>query len=180
MLERGPKGAKPSLTLPVDLAVAEFLVGAIDRFHAKNNMPQKLHNTSTNSIRLIRIDNPLPDLNIILLRTLVHLISRHSELRATSSTDQLRHQYVLLILVKSQISSDVGRLAGVQRRRACPREELRPHFFRDVLVVAMVFLTTRVPIAAEVDVAVLLDEGGLEGVHGGDVVVERRIHVPCH
>lgn len=40
------------------------------------------------------------------------------------------------------------------------------------------FEAARVPVAAEVDVAVLLHEGELEGSEGGDVVVEGCVGVP--
>ena len=38
--------------------------------------------------------------------------------------------------------------------------------------------TPGIPIAAEIDVAVLLHKGDLEGVEGVDVVVERGVGVP--
>ncbi len=48
-----------------------------------------------------------------------------------------------------------------------------------MFVLAVGFFTAGVPVAAEVDVAVLLDVGDLEGAQGVDVVVERGVGVPC-
>ena len=45
-------------------------------------------------------------------------------------------------------------------------------------VISMRVQTPGIPVAAEVDVAVLLHKGDLKGVEGIDVVVERGVGVP--
>lgn len=47
-----------------------------------------------------------------------------------------------------------------------------------MLVPAVAGLAAWVPVAAEIHVAIFLDKVELESAHGGDVVVEWRIHVP--
>lgn len=45
-------------------------------------------------------------------------------------------------------------------------------------VLPMGLQTSRVPVAAQVHIAVLLDKAQLQRAHGGNVVVQRRINVP--
>ena len=68
----------------------------------------------------------------------------------------------------------------VQRRGARTLENIPPDLIGDMLVEAVGTLAAGIPIAAQVDVAVSLNEVELEIAHGDDVVVEWRIHVPGH
>lgn len=145
-------------------------------------MPEKLHDPSTAGIGFIRVNDPLPDLDIVLPRTHENLVSRHSKLRATCGTHILGHAEVFLIggyLGGVLRHVQFGSLACIQSWGAGPLENIRPHLLRHMLVLAMAFLAARVPIAPKIDVAVLLDEIELESAHCGDIVVQRCVHMPC-
>lgn len=145
-------------------------------------MPEELHDPSTAGIGLIRVNDPLPDLDIVLPRTHEDLVSRHSKLRATCGTYILGHAEVFLIggnLGGVLHHVEFGSLTCIQSWGAGPLENIRPHLLRHMLVLAMAFLAPRVPIAPKVSVAVLLDEIELESAHCGDIVVQRRIYMPC-
>ena len=145
-------------------------------------MPEKLHDPSTAGIGFIRVDDPLPDLDIILPRTHENLLSRYGKLRATCGTHILGHAEVFLI--SGQLGGvlrhiQFGSLACIQSWGAGSLENIRPHLLRHMLVLAMTFLAPGVPIAAKVDVAILLDEIELESAHCVDIVMQRRIDMPC-
>lgn len=124
-------------------------------------MPEKLQHPSALRIALIRIHNPLPKRLIIALRPLQHPIPGHGELRATRRPHLLR-----------------GLLYPGKQRLGRPLENLLPHLGVDVRVLAVLVLAARVPVAAKVCVAVLLDEGEAEGAEGVAVGVEGGIGVP--
>lgn len=134
--------------------------------HAKDDMPQELHDPSRRGIIQFRVDNPLPELDVVFPRAALHLVPRDGKLRTARRANLGRFLEVLLPRGLLLI-----RRGHVQRRRAGPLENIPPHLLGDVPIVAVVFLAARVPIAAEVDVAVLLDEVELEHAHGRDVVV---------
>lgn len=145
-------------------------------------MPEKLHDPSTAGISFIRVDDPLPDLDIILPRTHKDLVSRHSKLCATCGTHIFGHAKVFLIggdLGGVLHRVQFGSLACIQCWGAGPLEDIRPHLLRHMLVLAMTFLAPGVPIASKVDVAVLLDEIELKSAHCSDIVVQWRIDMPC-
>lgn len=141
-------------------------------------MPQKLHDSPAHGVRFVRVNNPLPYLDIIVPRPLENLLSRHGKLCTTSGPDKLRHAQKLLVGVWLRVFGDGGRLTGVQRGCAGPLKDVRPHLLCNVLVSTVACLAARVPVAAEIHVAVLLDKVELESTHGGDIVMEWRIHVP--
>lgn len=143
--------------------------------HAKNNMPQELHHPTGGCIVQFRIKNPLPNLDIVIQRTLLHLIARNGELRTACRANLIRFPDVFLAAI---FHFPVRRC--VQGRRARSLKDVPPDLIGDVLVEAVLTLTAGIPIAAQVDVAVSLDEGELEVAHGDDVVVEWRIYVPGH
>ena len=57
-------------------------------------------------------------------------------------------------------------------------EDFLPDFSCDVFVLSVDYFAAGVPIAAEVDITILLNEGGLEGAKSVDVVVEGGVGVP--
>lgn len=73
---------------------------------------------------------------------------------------------------------DLVWIRGVQRRGRGSREQIPPDLVGDVGVDTVGFFTAGVPVAAKVDVAILLDEAQVQGSHGVYVVVERGIDVP--
>lgn len=125
-------------------------------------MPQKLQHPPTPRIAQRRIHHPLPQPFIIAQRPLQHPVPTDGELRTTCRPDLTGH---------------VVRLR--ERRFRCPLENIPPDVRRDVFVLAVRFLAAGVPVAAEVDVAVFLNVGDLEGAQGVDVVVEGSVGVPC-
>lgn len=138
-------------------------------------MPQELHNPPRRSVSKLRVDNPLPELDIILNRTPLNLISRDSELRAACGTDLGR-------LAKIHLAGELllrGR-GSIQGRCTRAVEDIQPDLVGDMTIEAMGVPAAGIPIAAKVDIAVLLDEIGPETAHGYDVIVEWRIDVPCH
>lgn len=185
-------------TLPIDLTIAEFLVGTTTEesapptptfiggkysrnllysFLAENHMPQELHHTPTRRIVLVGIDNPLPESDIIVARPLEDLLSRHGELRTARGADFFWFRQELLLGRHCCTGRGSRR---VQRRGARSVEDLRPDLVGDVAVDTVGGLAAWVPVAAEVDVAIALDEVELEGAHGGYVIVERGVDVPGH
>lgn len=134
-------------------------------------MPQKLHNPATRGTVQLGIRDPISKLDIILSRTLEHLVARHGELGATRGTDTTGNLHEILTLhVRIRWLLTVC-CSHIRRGSAGALEDLPPHIFRDVSVYPMTLHASGVPIAAEVDVAILLDEGELQSAHGGDVVV---------
>lgn len=159
----------------------------LDRFLAENNMPQELHDAPAACIALVGVNDPLAELDVVVARALENLVPGDGELRAARCGDALRHLQELLVVgdergrgcsAGGHCSSSTGR-GRVERRGAGSVEDLVPDLAGHMLVPAMCPLAARVPVAAEVDVAVSLDEVELQGSHGGDVVVERRVDVPC-
>ena len=125
-------------------------------------MPQELQHPPTPRITQRRIHDPLPQRFIIAQRPLQHPVPTNRELRTTC---------------RPHLTGHILRLR--ERRFRYPAENIPPDFRRDVFVLAVGFFAAGVPVAAEVDVAVLLDVGDLEGAQGVDVVVERGVGVPC-
>lgn len=138
-------------------------------------MPQKLHDSSRRGVSQFRIDDPLPELDIVFLGSPLHLVSRDGELRTARRADLVGLADIFLsqgfLLIRRR---------EIQRRRARSFKDIPPDLLGDMTIVAVVFLAARVPVAAEVHVAVLLDKVELEHAHGCDVVVERGVDVPCH
>ena len=161
-----------TLALSVDLAVAEFLIGTtrnvvrhivampvcqgpereregrINLLYGllpENNMPQELHDSPTLSIRLASIDNPLPDLDVIVARPRENLLPGHGKLRTASCPDKLGHTQVPLV---PGVCWRRERLAGIEGRGAGAVEDLRPHLLGDVLVAAVACFAAWVPVAA--------------------------------
>ena len=127
---------------------------------SKYHMPQKLQHPPTLRITLFRIDNPFPKPLIIAQRPSQHLISRHRKLRAARRTHQRR-----------RLRSITPGMRRPFRLRTRPREYIAPHFRRHMRVASVRFQAPRVPVAAQVRVAVFLDEGYSEGSQRVDVVV---------
>lgn len=73
----------------------------------------------------------------------------------------------------------VGR-GCVEGWSACSVEDVPPDLVCDVGIKSVGFPASRVPVAAEIDVTVSLDEVELEHAHCGDVIVERGVDVPSH
>lgn len=145
-------------------------------------MPQELHHPPTRRIVLVGIDNPLSESDIIFARPLEDLLPRHGELRTAGGADFFRFRQELLLVRCTCIH---GRCLGRGRRRVqrrCTRsvEDFGPDLFGDVAVEAVLGLAAGVPVAAQVDVAVALDEVELEGAHGCYVIVKRGVDVPGH
>lgn len=163
------------LAFAIDLTIAKLLIRTIDSLHAKNDMPQELHHPPGHGIVQFRLDNPLPELHIVLTRSLQHLAPRDHKLRTARRANLLRLAHVLLrgefLLIRRR---------GVQWRGARSLKDIPPDLLGDMLIETVGFLAAGVPIAAEVDVAVFLDEVGLKHAHGVDVVVEWSVIVPCH
>lgn len=103
---------------------------------------------------------------------------RHGKLRATRRAHELGHAEELLLMDPRVCRRHGSRFASVQRRGTGSFEDICPHLFRHVFVAAMACLAARVPVAAEIDVAVSLDEIELESAHCGNVVVEGCVDVP--
>ena len=122
-------------------------------------MPEELHYPSRTSIIQLGLDQPLPNLNIVLLRSSAHLLSRNSKLRTTSSSN-LRRLHISLPDFRYLV-----RRGHVQWWCGCFLEDFPPDILRDMLVPAVIGLAAWIPVAAQIDVAVLLDEGGLEVSH---------------
>lgn len=57
-------------------------------------------------------------------------------------------------------------------------EDFGPGLIGDVLVISIFLPAARVPVAAEVDVAGILDEGDVQGAQGVDVGVQGGVGVP--
>lgn len=116
-------------------------------------MPQELHHPPGRSIAKFCIDNPLPELNIILQWSLLNLISRERELCAACGANLGR-------LAKISLTREFllrGR-GSIQRRRTRAGEDIRPDLLGDMGIGAVGVLAAGVPIAAKIHVAVLLDE----------------------
>lgn len=146
-------------------------------------MPQELHHPPARRIVLVGIDNPLPESDIIFARPLEDLLPRHGELRTARGADFFRFGQEFLLVVRCTCTR--GHCLGRGRRRVQRRgtrsvEDLGPDLLGDVAVETVVGFAAGVPVAAEVDVAVALDEVELEGAHGCYVIVERGVDVPGH
>lgn len=161
---------------PIDLTIAEFLIGTIYSLLAENHMPQELHHAPTRRIVLVGIDNPLPESDIVLARPLEDLLARHGELSTARGADFFRFRQKLLL---GHCCPGRGS-RRVQRRSTRPVEDLRPDLLSDVAVETVGGPAARVPVAAKVDVAVALNEIELESAHGCYVIVERGVDVPGH
>lgn len=134
-------------------------------------MPEKFHDTATTGVILVGIDYPLADLDVVLSWSSVDLLPGHGELRTARRANLFRHLQEFLVF--SFVVFILHRKApgGVQRRGAGALKYLCKDFFRHVLVGAMALLAPRVPVAAEVDIAIVLDEVETQGFHRNDIVV---------
>ena len=119
---------------------------------AENHVPQVLHDPPTRPILQLRIQDPLPVLQVIFLRPSEHPFSRHRKLRATGRA------YFLGLL--------------------SPIEQFRPYLRCDMRVDPIIYLTARVPVAAQIDVPVASHEAGSELAQRVGVVVEGGVGVP--
>lgn len=137
-------------------------------------MPQKLHHSARRRIIQLSIGNPLPKLDVILARPSMNLTPRDRKLRATCRANLLRLAKIFLARL---LLPWRGR---VQRGRTRAFEDIPPDLLGDVAIKAMGLLAAGIPVAAEIDVAVSLDEVELEHAHRGDVIVKRGVDVPCH
>ena len=135
-------------------------------------MPQKLHHAATLRIALPRLHHPAAEGLIVLPRPLQHPLPAHRKLRAARRADLFRDLMAAPVIPH--------RLSSVRREDARGRvaEDGLPHLGRDVPVEAVRGQAAGVPVAAEVDVAVGLDEGEAQCVQGGDVGVQGRVGVP--
>ena len=125
-------------------------------------MPQKLQHPPALRIAHLCIHNPLPEPLVIAQRPRPHLIPRDSELGTARGPHQRRRlRPGPLLLLRTRARKHVG-----------------PHVRRHVRVAPVRLQAARVPVAAQVDVAVALHDGDPEGPQGVDVVVERRVSVP--
>lgn len=151
-------------------------------FLPENNMPEELHSPPAAGVAPIRVNNPLSKFNIVVSGSLEHLVPRDGELGTTRCADEFRHAEGLLIMGNGQgrnIPGEEWCSRRVQRWGAGSGKDLAPDLFGDVLVSAMRLLTTWVPIATEINIAISLDEVELQSTHGGDVIMEGRIDMPC-
>lgn len=164
----------PGLASPIDLAIAKLLIRTIYSLHAENDMPQELHHPSGHGIIQLGVDYPLPELDIVLARSLQHLAPRDRKLRTARRANLFRLAHVLVhwgfLLI---------RRGSVQWRRARALKDIPPDLLGDMYVEPVGFLAAGVPVAAEIDVAVFLDKVGSQHAHCVDVVVERGVVVPC-
>lgn len=122
-------------------------------FHPKNDMPQEFHHPPGGSVAKFRVDNPLPELDIILQRALLNLLSRERELCAACGANLGR-------LAKISLAREFllrGR-GSIQRRRTRAGEDIRPDLLGDMGIGAVGVLAAGIPITAKIHVAVLLDE----------------------
>lgn len=136
-------------------------------------MPQELHDPSGHGISQLGVDNPLPELDIVLTRSLQHLAPRDRKLCAARRANLLRLAHVLV-----QRRFLLIRRRSVQWRRAGAFEDIPPDLLGDMDVEPVGFLAAGVPVTAEIDVAVFLDKVGSQHAHCVDVVVERGVVVP--
>lgn len=154
----------------------------LDGFFAENDVPQKFHNPPAAGIVPVRVHDPLSEPDVVPSRSLKNLLSRHGELRATSSSDFLGfwHEPLASCRIHHSILCKACRYRGVQGRRACSFEHFLPHSLGNVPIDSMCSLAPGVPIASKVDVSILLNEVKLQRSHGRYVVVQGCIHMPCH
>ncbi len=96
----------------------------------------------------------------------MYLVPRDGELSAASNGEF----GVTVFRGRAPVNAEVRRRGFV--------EHLLPYLSCDVLVCAGDLLAARGPIATEIDVALLLDEGNLEVLQGVYVVVKRGVGVP--
>lgn len=161
--------------LAVNLTIAQLLIWAVDGVHAENHMPQELHHPSRRGVAQFRVDNPLAEFDVILTGPELHLRATKRELRTARGANLVRFAQVALV-----VGLCLVRRRSVEGWSGGAVEDVPPDLIGDVGVVAVGFLAAGVPVAAEVDVAVLLDEIELEHAHCGDVVVERSVDMPGH
>lgn len=140
-------------------------------------MPEKLHDTTAAGVVSVRINHPLAKLDVVIARSSTDLVPRHGKLGAAGGADLLRGLKELLGL--GVVPNGRGR-GGVQGRSAGAFKHLFPHPFSHMTIDAMTGLAPGVPIAAEIHVAILLDEIELEVAHSHDIIVQGRIDMPGH
>ena len=115
------------------------------RIHPENNVPQILHNPSGFPIAQLGMYNPFSNLNIVLHWPFSYSLARNGELSTAGDCD-------------CRVATIQHSLRIVGRGCAGFVEDFLPHLARDVLVGSGGFLAAWGPVAAEVHVAVLLDE----------------------
>ena len=126
-------------------------------------MPRVLHNISRGLVGQVIVQHPVVHALVIAERTLEDLRSRHGKLRAARRGNRLRHLGISKQLLPRCGVVSLAGVAGLGR----VAEWL--HFRR----------TAGRGLAAQIDEALLLDEGALEGAHGVEVHIIRGIDVPA-
>lgn len=163
------------LTLAIDLTIAQLLIRTIHRFHSKDHMPQELHDPPRHGVVQVRLDHPLPELDVVVARPSVHLALRHGELSAACGSDLCGLAHVF---ASGQLLLKGG--GAVEWRGAGALEDIPPDLLGHVGVEPMSFAAAGIPVTAKVDVAIPFDKVGLKHAHGVDIVVERSVGVPRH
>lgn len=146
--------------------------------HAIHAMPHILKNPSTPTILQRRPQQPVSHAHQVLSRHRQHLhprkgrqrAARNLEPRSPMSSDRGRRLVVAQIDMRSR-SRDTLEYAGVGK-------EVVPDVVGDEIVAVGVSVAAVIGIAAEVGVAVALDERELDIAEGVDIVVEGGVGMP--
>jgi hypothetical protein len=155
---------------------------SLRRLHPEDDMPQILQHSPTMWIIQLSRYQPLPHLYIILQRSLVDLLTADSELRAARR--EYRHPRVLVpprvVETRRQVDGAGTSRHAVEYWCRCLVHQLIPDLACDVAVDALrvPLVAARIPVAAEVDIAIRSHSVEVEEAHGDDVVVQWGVDMP--